>query len=254
MLGPVEDAVDSIGQSISCSIGGSVLGGIGSVASGIFGQGRATLGAQIAQYATQTAGNLCQGRQLSIQKELLKYEMLNNEGGDADPSEGIGEYLSVTLAALEDGGFLADERSIAGAYGAAYPGLFDAMSPDDLIETDRQLGRQARRAEMLSFGVGNRALVEQARGVGRAREYAAAGRDGGGTRAELQAGNAIQTEQVAAINGLTAVTVANNRAAAEVRLKEEARKAAANRAAEDFIKGFGECSDCELSRPLLGNY
>lgn len=248
---PVEDAVDAVSSAISCAVGGTVMGGVGSVLSGIFGGGRATIGGQLAGMAVDAAGNLCEARQLSVQKELLKYAMLDNEGGEADPSAGIGDYLSTALPEMEAGGFLASGEDIVRDYDEAYPAMFDAMSPDDLIDTDEDLSRSARRAEMLSFQVGNRALGEQAQGLARSVEYAAMGREGPGIRAELQAGNAIQTEQVAAMNGLTAAQVAASRATAEVRLKEEAGKKAADRAAEDFMSGLARCDGCDLSGSLL---
>ena len=218
VLQPVEDTVDGIGQAISCSVGGSILGGVGTVASGIFGRGKATLGAQIAQYATQTAGNLCLGRSLTVQRQILDYERRNNANGTADNAAGVDGLMARTLPGLGQGGFLSSEPEIRGVYEDAYPDLFPPLTAQDLIDVDGALRQHERQAHLGSFALQNRVVREQAGSLNRAREYAAAGRDGQGIRSELQAMNAIGGETIASINNLTAATVGSNRAAAEVQI------------------------------------
>jgi hypothetical protein len=137
-----------------------------------------------------------------------------------------------------------NEASLGQEYGEAYPAVFAPLSPEQLVEVDRNLRAQERQASILSLQSQNRVALEQAQGVARARNYAAEGRAGSGLRAELQAGNAIMGEQVAAINGLTFATMAHDRAQTETRLREETNRRAANAAAEAYMSGPPTCDNC----------
>jgi hypothetical protein len=47
--------------------------------------------------------------------------------------------------------------------------------------------------------------------------------------------------------------VANHRATTEIQLRNEAKKAAANATAEEFMSNLATCGNCNISRPFLGN-
>ena len=132
VLRPIEDAARGVGESIKCAVGGSILGGVGTIASGIFGRGKATLGAQIAQYATQTAGNLCLGRQLSVQQRMVA------PIGD----NAVREAGSVSGAVLDSLGLLgADE------VGRGYQdGASADLPPTDSLAFHRELRARTDRA------------------------------------------------------------------------------------------------------------
>lgn len=257
VMNPIEDTVDSYAdaavKAVECQIGGSAAAMAGGAVSSIWGGGDATYGAQLAQWLSQTAGNLCMSKGVAVQNKILEYERRNNAHGQANNTAGINGMINRTMPGLGQGGFLSDEQAIQGAYEETYPDMFPPMSGKELAKTDSAMRQRERTAHMGSFGIQNRAIQEQAGSLSRARDYAAAGRAGEGVRAELQAMNAIGGEQIAAINSLTAATVGSSRAAAEVQLRKEARTAAANAAADDFMSTMTRCDNCQMSKPLIGN-
>ncbi|QQP93961.1 hypothetical protein IGS68_34855 (plasmid) [Skermanella sp. TT6] len=252
VLQPAEDYVDAAVETVKCNIGGAVIGGAASVVSGIFSGGRATLAAQIAQQMTAIAGNLCLGKQLAAQQRLVELARRDNAHGTADNAAGLNGMMTRTLPGLAQGGFLSSEQAIASQYGEVYPDAFPPMLPDDLVAVNRSMQAHERTVHLNSLAVQNRTVQEQADTLERARDHAAAGRAGDGIRSELQAMNAIGGEQIAAINSLTAATVANHRASTEIQLRDESRKAAANATAEEFMSTLATCGNCTIDRPFLG--
>ncbi|UEM08186.1 hypothetical protein JL101_036140 (plasmid) [Skermanella rosea] len=253
VLQPVEDYIDSAVETVKCNIGGAVIGGAASVINGIFTGGRATLAGQISQQMTMIAGNLCMGKQLAAQQRLVELAKRDNAHGTANNAAGLNGMMTRTMPGLARGGFLSSEQAITSQYGEVYPDAFPPMLPDDLVAVNQSMQDHERAAYLNSFAVQNRAVQEQADTLERARDHAAAGRAGNGIRSELQAMNAIGGEQIAAINSLTAATVANQRAAAEVQLRNDSRKAAADATAEEFMSTLTTCSNCTITRPFLGN-
>jgi conjugal transfer/entry exclusion protein len=228
VLSPVEDTVSSLGDAIICRIGGGWISALVGI-------------------------NVCAAKQLKIQGRQLEIQRAMNASGTADTTAGISGLLNRILPGLGNAGFLSNETQIRNAYERQFPDAFAPMSGDDLVAADNQWADHTRNAQMAALELQNRAVQEQAGSLERARDYAAAGRDGPGIRAELQAANAIQGEQVAAINSLTAATVANHRATTEIQLRNEAKKAAANATAEEFMSNLATCGNCNISRPFLGN-
>jgi hypothetical protein len=228
VVSPIEDAVSSLGDAIVCRIGGGWVSAIIGI-------------------------NVCAAKQLRVQGQQLETQRAMNASGTADNTAGVTGMLNRIMAGLGIAGFLSNETQVRDTYEREYPDAFAPMSGDDLVNADIQWEASTRNAEMAALELQNRAVQEQAASLERARDYAAAGRDGPGIRAELQAMNAISGEQIAAINSLTSATVANHRAETEIQLRDEARKAAANATADDFMSTLATCGNCTLNRPFLGN-
>jgi hypothetical protein len=260
VMSPIEDAITGVGQSISCNVVGGALSAAAGTVSAIWSGGKSTFGMQAAQWLTHQASNMCQGQQLAAAKlqlaaerRMLTEQRRMNADGATDNWNALNSMMGRQLPGMAAGGFLMNEASLGQEYGEAYPAVFAPLSPDELVTVDRNLRAQERQASILSLQSQNRVALEQAQGVARARNYAAEGRAGSGLRAELQAGNAIMGEQVAAINGLTFATMAHDRAQTETRLREEATKRAADAAATDWMKGLAECSDCTMTKTFFAN-
>ena len=249
---PVEDAIDSVGQTISCSVGGAILGTAAGAVSSVFSGGKSTYGGQLAQLLQQGASNACQGKQLATANLQLE-ELRNMNAGIGITDEGMLGQMDRSLPVMEQSGFLMTEPAIGAEIDEIYPNVFDSMTPDELIALDADLKQQGRQSHVLSFRAQNRMIQEQMAGIGRVAQHAAAGRAGDGIRAELQASNAIQGEMVASVNMLTNATVANHRAMTEVELRKETRTAAANKAADEFMSSLSRCDDCTMSKPLFRN-
>ena len=229
------------------------VAGAASAISGWFSGGKATVVAQLAQQVQLMWANRCHAQQADMLASIREYERRNISSGTVNAVPGIDGMLGRTLPDLGGAGLLSPETQIRGTYERRYPDAFAPMSPDDLIRKDIQWADQEREAQLKSVEIQNRAVQEQVASLRRAREFAAAGREGPGLRAELQASNAIQGEQVAAINSLTAATVATQRAETEEKLHSRARITAANAAAEKFMSSLAKCDNCTISKPLFGN-
>ena len=218
---------------------------------GFFTGGRATVVAQLAQQVQLAWANKCNGEMNDSLRSLAEYERKNISNGSVNVSPGIEGMMSRTLPGLGSAGYLSSEQAITNQYQFAYPNAFPPMTGDDLTSINRAMTLRERQARMTAAGVQNRAVIEQQSGLNRARQFAEAGRDGPGIRAELQAGNAIQTEQLGAINSLTAATVAGQRVELERRLRDDAKTAAANARADDYMASLGVCANCGINRSIL---
>lgn len=260
VMEPIEDAVDSVGQTISCNIVGGGLSAAAGAITAIWNSGKATYGAQLAQWMTQTASNYCQGKQLATAKlqlatdrRILEYERRNNASGTADNRDGLNGMMGRSLPGMAAGGFLMNEGRIADEYNLSYPAIFEPMTPAELVAADQQFKAQERQTRILSLQIQNRSVLEQAQSIRRARDYAAEGRAGKGIRSELQAANAIQGEQLAALNSLTAATVGAQRAQIEEKMRTEALQQAANASADYFMSNLGQCQNCDINQSFLAN-
>ena len=176
-----------------------------------------------------------------------------NAHGQANNSAGINSAMGKSMNTMGQGGFLTTERQIGAEVDELYPDAFPDMDPDSLIAYEQQSRMDERAAHVFSFQAQNRMVQEQAAGVERSRIYAAQGRAGEGIRSELQAANAINGELVASVNMQTNAMVANHRAMSETRLRDEAKKQAANETAQTFMSSLSRCDDCKMSKPLLAN-
>jgi len=165
----------------------------------------------------------------------------------------VNGMINRTMPGLGQGGFLMTEDTVMGGYAEIYPDMFPPMTGEDLVGVNDAMREQQRGTYLGTFGIQNRAVQEQAASLRRSRDYAAAGRAGEGLRSELQAMNAIGGEQIAAVNSLTAATVARHRAEAEKDMREESKVAAANASVDEFMSTLTACSGCTLSRPFIGN-
>ena len=255
VIDPIEETVDSYVDSavaaVQCNFGGAAASAAAGAVTSIWGGGDATYGAQLAQWLTQVSNNWCVGEHIGVSKTQLKVEKRQrdlmkrmNAHGNADATDGINGMMERTMPSLAQAGFLSSEDAIQSQIGDDYPYVFTSMPPDDLIALDASMREHERQAHSKSVAIQNRAVQEQAAGLGRALDHAAAGRAGPGLRSELQAANAIAGEQIAAINSLTGATIANHRAMTEVELRKESMREASNRAAQDFMMNLGECQSC----------
>lgn len=242
-----------IGADVCSSAAMDLAASAVSIGSGLFSGGRATVAAQWAQNVQLIWANQCNASQNDKLATINEYERRNIANGTANNAAAIDALLQGISGPLSSGGFLMTEKAIRDETLKAYPNVFDTMTPDELVKLDNQTRQHERQAHVLSFQAQNRMIQEQINGVGRAKQYAAQGRQGEGIRSELQAANAISGEMVAAINLQTNATVAHQRAMAEVQLREETRKEAANKAAEQFMSTLTKCDDCKFSNPIGNN-
>ena len=137
----------------------------------------------------------------------------------------------------------------------AYPKAFPSGSAyQDMASQQIIWNERTRSALDQKSRIENSVIQQQRAALQRADRIEAAGRASGGIRGAQLATNALLTELMGSLNSQITATVAQQRALAEVQYREEAKREAANTMASDFMSGLGECSDCDLSRPLLGNY
>lgn len=222
-----------------------------SAVSGYFSGGRATVIAQLAQQVQLLWANKCNGEMNDSLRSLAEYERKNISNGSVNGIPGINGMLGRSTGNFGRGGFLSNESRVQSDYQRQYPDAFSPLTKDQLVQQNIKWDNTARTNQLNAFAIENRAVQEQVRSVGRARDFAAAGREGPGIRAELQAANAIQGEQVAAINNLTAATVASNRVAAAKEMRNEAAQKAANASVDRYMESLAECSNCGISTPFL---
>lgn len=254
------DLASSVGSSGCSSAEMDMAMGAASGIAGVFTGGRATVAAQYAQQIQLMMANVCASEQndkLQTSNEneerLIDYERRANAHGQANNSAGINSAMGKSMNTMGQGGFLTTERQIGAEVDELYPDAFPDMDPDSLIAYEQQSRMDERAAHVFSFQAQNRMVQEQAAGVERSRIYAAQGRAGEGIRSELQAANAINGELVASVNMQTNAMVANHRAMSETRLRDEAKKQAANETAQTFMSSLSRCDDCKMSKPLLAN-
>lgn len=236
-------------SSVAMDAAGAVASGI----AGVFTGGRATVVAQLAQQVQLIWANKCNAQMNDSLASLQDYEQKNISHGAVNGIPGINGMINRTMPGLGNGGFLSAENAIRDQYGEVYPDMFPPMTGPELVEINKAMEQHEREANLNTAAIQNRAVQEQTASLTRARDYAALGRSGPGIRAELQAGNAIQGEQIAALNSLTAATVGSQRAEAEARMREEAKKKAANATTDEFMSNMTACANCNISRPFLGN-
>lgn len=227
------------------------VAGAASAVAGFFTGGRSTVVAQLAQQVQLAWANKCNGEMNDKLASLAEYERKNISNGSVNGIPGINGMLDRSLGGLGRGGLLSNESQVQGDYQRQFPDAFNPMSKDQLVQQNIKWDNTARTNQLNAFAIENRAMQEQVRSVGRARDFAAAGREGPGIRAELQAANAIQGEQVAAINNLTAATVASNRVAAAREMRNEAEKKAAHASVDQYMESLAVCSNCGISTPFL---
>jgi hypothetical protein len=227
------------------------VAGAASAISGFFSGGRATVVAQGAQQVQLAWANKCNGEMNDRLASLEDYERKNISHGSVNAAPGIDGMLGRITGNLGQGGFLGSEGQVQDSYGRHFPNVFGPMSKEQLVHQDIIWDDTVRDSRMNSFAIQNRSVQEQVRSVGRARDFAAAGRAGPGIRAELQAANAIQAEHVGAINNLTTTIVATNRAATVERMREETTKKAAHASVDEYMASLAQCSNCTISTPFL---
>jgi parallel beta-helix repeat protein len=235
-----------------CSSGAmGIIAGAANTVISMIGGGRATAKGQQIQLVEMIRANLCAGEQNDKLEISNEHDRNNIAHGSANGTPGINGMLGRTSGNLERGGYLSDEDEVQSDYQRQFPNAFDPMSKDQLARRDIIWQNTVRDSRMNSFAIQNRSVQEQANGVARARDFAAAGKAGRGIRAELQAANAIQAEQVAAINNLTSATVASNRAATVERMRDETTKKAAHASVDEYMATLAVCGNCAISTPFL---
>lgn len=219
----------------------------------MLGGGRASQLAQGLQIKEAIIANFCAASMNDQLLEINEYERRNIANGTANGITGINGMIRRTEPWLNQGGFLMGETAIQQQVSRIYPEMFPLLTAEDLIGVNGEFRQRERASYLAAVALQNLAAQEQGRALARARDHAAAGRAGEGMRSELQAMNAIGGEQIVALNGLTAATLGSQRAAQESRLRDEAKVAASNASAEEFMSNLSVCTNCNISRPFLGN-
>lgn len=239
-------------QMFDCTSGGAslALAAVDGVISAFFG-GRASQSAQAVQIREAVIANFCAASMNDKLISLAEIELRNIAQGSVNGIPGINGMISRTTPGLGQGGFLSTEEAIRDQYRMVFPDVFPPMTGTDLASISRDIALHERQSHMNAAGIQNRSVQEGIGSLKRARDYAAAGKAGEGIRAELQAGNAIQGEQLAALNSLTAATVGGQRAELERRLSDEAIKEASNARADDYMASLGVCANCGVNRTIL---
>lgn len=147
VMDPIEDAVDSAYQSVQCAVGGSVVAGVGSFATAIFGGGKATLGAQVAQWSAAAAGNLCLSKQLAEQRKQLAEQRKMNASIKANAAKNV--------RLLEQGAWLplgGEDEALYGGDAAAVLeqryqlGMPEGWTFDDAADYAKAMKRQTSAA------------------------------------------------------------------------------------------------------------
>lgn len=243
--------VDLVKGGACSSLAMEAAGAWASGVAGVFTGGRATVVAQLAQQVQLIWANKCNAQMNDSLASLQEYERRNISNGAVNGAAGIDGMMSRTMPNLGSGGFLSNEAAIRNQYHMAFPDMFPPMTGDDLAAINRDITLRARQANMNEAALQNRSVQEGMGSLKRARDYAVLGREGPGIRSELQAGNAIQGEQLAALNSLTAATVGGQRAELERRLSDEAIKEASNARVDDYMANLGVCANCGINRAIL---
>ena len=241
----------SSGDDVCSSGAMSMIAGAANTIISMIGGGRATAKGQQIQLVEMIRANLCAGEQNDKLEISNEHERKNIAHGSANGIPGINGMLGRTTGNLDRGGYLSNEVQVESDYQRRFPNAFDPMSKDQLVRRDVIWENTVRDSRMNSFAIQNRSVKEQANSVARARDFAAAGREGPGIRAELQAANAIQGEQVAAINNLTAATVASSRAATVEQMRGETTKKAAHASVDQYMSTLAVCGNCAINTPFL---
>lgn len=241
-------------QMMECtgSIASMAVAAVDAVVS-MLGGGRASQIAQALQIKEAVIANFCAASMNDNLIDLNEYERRNIANGPANGIPGINGMIRRTDPWLNQGGFLMGEAAIQQQVSQIYPEMFPLLSAEDLIGVNGEFRQRERASYLAAVALQNLAAQEQGRALVRARDHAAAGRAGEGMRSELQAMNAIGGEQIVAMNGLTAATLGSQRAQQESRLRDEAKVAASNASAEEFMSNLNVCTNCNISRPFLGN-
>lgn len=217
----------------------------------MLGGGRASQIAQALQIKEAVIANFCAASMNDQLTAINDYEMRNIAHGMINGFSDINGTIARAKVNLEHAGFMLLEDYVRGQMETTYPVMFPPMTGSDLETITWDMTVQERQAQMNATAIQNRSVQEGVRSLERGRDHAAAGKAGQGLRAELQANNAIANEQLAALNALTATTVAAQRAELERRLRDEAKTAAANARADDYMASLGVCANCGINRAIL---
>lgn len=158
VLDPVEDEidtqVDSAVEAVQCNMAGSAVAAAAGAVSSIWGGGDATYGAQLAQWLTQTASNLCQGKQVALEAQQLKVQRrqrdlmrkmvagLNaNAAGNAAITE---DYSRSVLGSVDSGLYAPKQEDIL--WGRYQSGMPEGWTWDAAAQYTRSLREQTNLA------------------------------------------------------------------------------------------------------------
>jgi hypothetical protein len=242
VMQPIEDTVDTAAQSAMCSLGSAALGAAASLVSAVFSGGKATYGAQVAQWLTGISSQVCLGQQLAVQKRMvaLQQRMVAPIGRNV-----VGQAGGVSGVVLDSIGLL-DAEEVARGYqdGASAdlaPGASLAMQRLLRARTD-----QARRAALETAALNVAAERAYSDMADRALDLSQSAR---GQTSAVQALAQLQraNEGAAAARHSSQMAFSNAALVAEEEDRASERLAAARRAR--FYSGLGPSGSQEAAAP-----
>lgn len=221
--------------------------------SGIFGGGRATVAAQIAQQVQLIWANRCSGEQndklgTSNQNEarMLEYMVLMLRSTNWQNENAAASAIQQIASLLFASGMIYDPSTIQEDYGRSYPEeLPEAVNNEQVVDHGRMMQERQRAAQIEAQKMQSASAQALQKTPARVAEIMAGSRAAVGTTAATQENTKMLGLLVERISAQDAAELAKQRADTNEMAREQTEKAMEERAYRNSMRGWGECSTCK---------